>query len=393
MPVNEKILFVDDDPNILQGYQRSLRKLLRIDTALGGEEGLAAIAKTGPYAVIISDMRMPGMDGVQFLSRVKDISPDSVRMMLTGNADMNTAIEAVNEGNIFRFMTKPCEPEVFIKALQAGIQQYRLIMAERELLEKTLNRSVKALVEILSMVNPVAFSRATRVHKYVKRMVSELKITSSWQYEIAAMLSQIGCVTIPPDTIEKYYAGQALTDSEREMFTAHPAVGAELLGKIPRMESVTMMIEGQMKPFGLYEQPGHPSSRSEMDLGAQMLKAAVEFDRLVSQGTPPGKAVEELLKLHKDVDPALVATLRTADFGGSGRVAKLVKIRDLASGMVIGEDIYTDKKLLLVPKGQEITHTLVERLKNFWRNGLIAEQIMVIFESHDVKMASENLVE
>lgn len=391
--MNEKILFVDDDPNILQGYQRALRKILRIDTALGGEEGLAAIAKTGPYAVIISDMRMPGMDGVQFLSKVKDIAPDSVRMMLTGNADMNTAIVAVNEGNIFRFMTKPCEPDVFVKALQDGIQQYRLVMAERELLEKTLNHSIKALIDILSMVNPVAFSRATRVHKYVKRMVSELKITGSWQYEIAALLSQIGCVTIPPDTIEKYYAGQALSDNEMEMFTAHPAVGGELLKKIPRMESVTLMIEGQMKPFSLYGQAGPPSSRSEMDLGAQMLKAAVEFDRLVSQGTAPGKAVEELLKRQKDVDPAIVATLRTADFGGGEKVTRLMKIKDLAPGMVIGENIYTDKKLLLVPKGQEITGTLMERLKNFWRNGLIAEQIMVIFESHDITAASDNLTE
>lgn len=391
--MNEKILFVDDDPNILQGYQRALRKILRIDTALGGEEGLAAIAKTGPYAVIISDMRMPGMDGVQFLSKVKDIAPDSVRMMLTGNADMNTAIVAVNEGNIFRFMTKPCEPDVFVKALQDGIQQYRLVMAERELLEKTLNRSIKALIDILSMVNPVAFSRATRVHKYIKHMLAELNITESWQYEIAAMLSQIGCVTIPPDTIEKYYAGQTLTDNEREMFTAHPALGGELLQKIPRMESVALMIEGQMKPFGAYERPAPPSMRSEMDLGAQMLKATVEFDRLVSQGTSPGKATEELLKRPKEVDPALVATLRTADFGGSDRITKLMKIKDLAPGMVIGENIYTDKKLLLVPKGQEITSTLMERLKNFWRNGLIAEQIMVIFESHGVKAASDNFTE
>lgn len=391
--MNEKILFVDDDPNILQGYQRSLRKILRIDTALGGEEGLAAIAKTGPYAVIISDMRMPGMDGVQFLSKVKEIAPDSVRMMLTGNADMNTAIDAVNEGNIFRFMTKPCEPEVFVKALQAGIQQYRLIMAERELLEKTLSRSIKALVDILSMVNPLAFSRATRIHKLIKHMVSELNITGSWQYEIAAMLSHIGCVTIPPDTIEKHYAGQTLTDNEREMYTAHPTVGGELLQKIPRMESVALMIEGQMKPFSAYERPGPPSTRSEMDLGAQMLKAAVEFDRLVSQGTPHRKAAEELLKRSKDVDPALVATLQTADFGRSDKVTKLMKIKDLAPGMLIGENIYTDKKLLLVPKGQEITHTLMERLRNFWRNGLIAEQIMVIFESYDIKAASDNFVE
>src|SRR5689334_22713738 len=124
-----KILCVDDDPNILQGYKRAFRRDFEIHIAEGGIEGLAMIENEGPFAVVVSDMRMPVMDGIQFLIRVRELAPQSVRMMLTGNADQQTAIDAVNQGNIFRFMTKPCPPDVMATMLNAGIEQYRLITA------------------------------------------------------------------------------------------------------------------------------------------------------------------------------------------------------------------------------------------------------------------------
>src|SRR5579872_2798210 len=109
--MSDKVLFVDDDENILSAYQRHMRRYVTLDTAMGGAEGLAKIADSGPYAIVISDMRMPGMDGIEFLRNVLTWAPNSVRMMLTGNADQQTAIDAVNEGHIFRFLTKPCAPE------------------------------------------------------------------------------------------------------------------------------------------------------------------------------------------------------------------------------------------------------------------------------------------
>lgn len=123
-PMGNKILFVDDDSNILDAYSRQLKRQFRVDTARGGEEGLNAVANNGPYAVIVSDLRMPGMDGNQFLSRVKDMAPQSVRMMLTGFADLKTAMDAINRGNIFRLLTKPCAKEVLTEALSEGIEQY-----------------------------------------------------------------------------------------------------------------------------------------------------------------------------------------------------------------------------------------------------------------------------
>lgn len=128
--MKEKILCVDDDPNILQAYQRSLRREFEIEVAKGGKEGLEVIASQGPFAVVVSDMRMPGMDGIQFLSKVREQTPNTVRIMLTGHADRQTAIDAVNQGNIFRFLTKPCSPEILAKSLEEGIQQYQLLKAK-----------------------------------------------------------------------------------------------------------------------------------------------------------------------------------------------------------------------------------------------------------------------
>jgi serine phosphatase RsbU (regulator of sigma subunit) len=119
-----KVLLVDDDSMVLAGLKRHLRNQFRIETALSGEEGLKRVEENGPYAVIVSDFSMPGMNGIEFLCRVKETDPDSVRMMLTGSADMSTAIQAVNEGSIFQFHPKPCPADTLGKAIQSGIDAY-----------------------------------------------------------------------------------------------------------------------------------------------------------------------------------------------------------------------------------------------------------------------------
>src|SRR5579863_5194368 len=167
---SESILCVDDDPNILAAIQRQFRKTFSIETAIGPEEGLAAIANKGPFAVVISDLRMPGMSGIQFLATVRARSPDTVRVMLTGQADMSDAIAAINQGAIFRFLVKPSSATILGKVIEAALEQHRLIVAERQLTQQTLVGCVEVLCEILSIVEPVAFSRTNRVLRYVRQL-------------------------------------------------------------------------------------------------------------------------------------------------------------------------------------------------------------------------------
>lgn len=130
--MSERILLVDDDQKLLDGYRRNLDDYFGIDIAQGPEVGLEMINGSDPYAVIVADMRMPVMDGIEFLLRARSLSPLSVRMMLTGNSDLDTVVEAVNQGNIFKFLMKPCPYIKLIEALKEGINEYRSKVREME---------------------------------------------------------------------------------------------------------------------------------------------------------------------------------------------------------------------------------------------------------------------
>jgi len=375
--MTDKILCVDDESNVLEAFQRALRRQFHIDTALGGTEGLEAIANCGPYAVVVSDMRMPRMDGIQFLSRVREQAPDTVRIMLTGNVDLHTAIDAVNEGNVFRFLTKPCSPEILAKALAAGIQQYRLVSAEKELLEKTLRSSIQVLTDILALVNPTAFSRAARVRRLVVDLASELKVQDAWQIEIAAMLSQIGCVTVPEEALAKIYRGAHLTAEELRMFQAHPQIGSDLIARIPRLENVAAIIAYQEK---LYDGSGHPHDDKrgqDIPLGARILKLALDFDKLEATGISKSEAFDKIQRRGNWYDPLAVEALgRTLAKGGSYEI-RSADVNDLTFHMVLAEDILLENNLLLVAKGQEVTPSLQARLGNFAQKGIIGRRVKV----------------
>ncbi len=122
--MGNRVLLVDDDARFLDAYKRNLKAEFNIVTALGGAQGLAEVTDQGPYAVVASDLNMPGMNGIQFLSRIKEISPETVCILLAGPDDLEKAISAINDGNIFRFLTKPFKPHVLAKTINAGIEQF-----------------------------------------------------------------------------------------------------------------------------------------------------------------------------------------------------------------------------------------------------------------------------
>ena len=144
--MKEKILIVDDEPHVLQGYKRALRKRFKIDTASAGTEALEKITKDGPYAIVVSDMRMPGMSGLELLTTLKESDPEIIRIMLTGNADQKTAVDAVNKGKVFKFLTKPCSSETMAETLDAGLEQYAQLQENREILEQSAD-DIKILTE------------------------------------------------------------------------------------------------------------------------------------------------------------------------------------------------------------------------------------------------------
>jgi response regulator RpfG family c-di-GMP phosphodiesterase len=375
--MTERVLVVDDEINILEGIRRHLKRRFSIETALGSKEGLAALAKNGPYAVILSDLRMPGMDGIQFLTCVKEESPDTVRMMLAGNADLGDAIQAVNQGNVFRFFSKPCPVDVLERGIEQGIGQYRLVTAERELLQKTLKGSITVLTEILSLVNPEAFGRSSRIKRYVKELADHMGVPEPWEFEMAAMLSQVGWVILPEEALGKLYRGQALTDEESQLFRQHPMIASNLLSNIPRMEEVAEIILYQEKHFDGSGDPADHRQGKTIPLGARILKVALDFDVLEVNGTPSQQALKSLKDRQGWYDPAVLKAMEAFLGGESRRILKEITVRELTSNMVLAEDLYTINGQLLISKGQEVTAVLISRLVNFAKGTGIREPIRV----------------
>jgi CheY-like chemotaxis protein len=369
----EKILLVDDDSNILDGYRRSLSREFLMETALGGEQALKLATDSGPYAVVVSDMRMPGMDGIQLLSKIKAQSPDTIRVMLTGNAEVETAITAINEGSIFRFLTKPCSKEMMGKTLTAALLQYRLVTAEQQLLEQTLSGSIQVLTEVLSLVNPAAFGRAERARRYIHHIVTSMKLGNPWQYEVAAMMSQLGCVTLAPETIDAVYSGEKLSPTEQTQYDAHPSVAYGLLSKIPRLEPIAWMIEHQNRPVREVDN----SERTDMRLGAEILRLTLAYEKLIHKGASRTEAVHTLTHQNKNFSPEFFDALVALDPNSEEGEIRQCRIEALTPGMIIQQEIRTGEGALLVSKGQEVTSSLLSKLKNFHARRVITGDVTV----------------
>jgi response regulator RpfG family c-di-GMP phosphodiesterase len=361
----EKILFVDDEPNVLAAFKRELRKQYEIETAETGEAGLRAIAALGPYAVVVSDFNMPGMDGAQFLSNVRQIAPDTVRIMLTGFASLETSIRAVNEGNIFRLLTKPCPPEMLSTALAAGIEQYGLIMAERDLLEKTLKGSVSVLSDLLGLTKPEAFGRSSRIKNKVIWIARQMNILDLWQLETAALLSQIGCVILPDGMLKNLFEGQRLTEEEVRLFNMHPDMGSGLIGHIPRMDEVSRIVAYQEKHFDGSGVPKDAVRGENIPTGARILKVALDFDLLETEGVPPGSVVPLLRQREGWYDPEVLDALEGMLFAKEEVEVREVRLNQLQSGMILFEDLCATNGLTLIARGQKVTVAILFRLKHF----------------------------
>ncbi len=365
-----RVLCVDDEPRVLQGLALQLRRGFELTPALSGEEGLEVLRVKGPFPVVLSDMRMPGMDGATFLGRVRELAPDTVRLLLTGEVDVRAAIAAVNQGQIFRFLTKPCPPEELRLALEAAAGQHRLLTAERVLLEQTLLGAIKTLTELLSLTSPLAFGQATRVRGVVRQLAARLGLTS-WALEAAAMLSQLGSVTLPDEVVRKHQAGEPMLPVEAAMLGRVPAVTESLLAHIPRLEPVRAILE-----LAAARPRRQPLTAESHEREAGILRLAVDLDALESRGLPAPIALDTL-RGRGLYDEALLEALADVRGAAAPQQVRELGLRALSEGMVFAEDVRTTTGLLLVTRGFRVTASFLERARNFARD-TIKEPLRVI---------------
>jgi response regulator RpfG family c-di-GMP phosphodiesterase len=366
-----QVLCVDDEPRVVEGLALHLRRDYQVLTANGAQRALQVLKENGAPAVIVSDMRMPGMDGATLLKHVRHLHPETARILLTGDPGRDVAMAAVNEGQIFRYLTKPCPPDQLRTAIEAGVAHHRLLVAERVLLQETLIGCIRALIDILAITNPVAFGRATRVKRLAAELAAAMGTTGFWQLEAAAMLSQIGYISLPTELVEKLYYGKRLTPEERVLADGAPQVAQKLLGRIPRLEPVMEILAASQQVKG-------DVPEGLIKIGAGILRLVLEYDTHIAQGRSVNEAIAAIRSQTLRHDGKLLERLEwlVGALVGAQELTE-VAVGDLVPGMVFMDDLRTHVGTLLVPTGFEVTETFLERMRNFGP-GILQERVRVM---------------
>lgn len=382
--MTKKILVVDDDKDVIASLRFQLGRRFEIETANGVDYGVKAILQDGPYAVVLSDLRMPHMDGIRFLTWVESQSPDTVRIMMTAYADLEVAMTAINDGHVFRFLTKPCAPRQLFKALEDGIRQHELVEVERTLLQDTLSGSIRLLTELLALSDDTGFSRAQRTRDYINTLLPDKDRRNTWEMEVAAMLSDIGTITIPDSVIAKVQEGAILNKIEEGIYNRIPHIGHNLLANIPRLNNVARIVLYRHKHFDGTGIPKDSVAGPDLPYESRVLKVIGDLVELEFKGMLRGEAFQELLKRDGWYDPEIIQKLSDLPAIKNGPPvtahtrASRVGVSDLRPGLVLKEPIITARGLRLVNQGSLISAPMLEKIRNHAELTGIREPIEIL---------------
>lgn len=403
-----RILVVDDEPNVLSALQRSLRgRGYQVTTALGGEIALAMLEELQPHA-IISDMRMPGMNGAEFLKASHTHSPDAVRVLLTGYADINSALQAVNEGEIFRYLTKPWDDVQLAAALDEGLERHRLRAERDRLLRLTeqqntelqaLNENLEGLVAArtaelqqalaqneevheelkrgflatMNMFSSLVEARAgltrgsaRRVADHMRRLGPSMGLSGSEQQDaiFAAMLVDLGKVVLPERLVQ--FPFSELRPEERRQWLAHPQQAASLLMGIDTLRGASEILRALHERFDGTGVPEQLEGEG-IPISARLLAVAADYEGMLAGAMVRARqAPAEAFKILRDAggrryDPQVVArfieSLQAATL--PARKHLTVGLHGLTPGMQIAEDVLSKDGFLMLTKGHVIDAALI----------------------------------
>ena len=371
--VPPNIMVVDDQPanlklleDLLMQQGHAVRSFPR------GRLALDAAVRNAPDLILL-DINMPEMNGFEVCKRLKaDEKLAGIPVLfLSALSETRDKLNAFRAGGV-DYITKPFQVEEVRARVETHLQLYRARQVERELLEKTLNGAVKALSDLAHLTSPTLTERSGALRSIVFQMASQLRLPDLWQFELAAMLCLIGCITLPPDAFEHAYVGDNASPEELQMYRAHPDVGFQLLARIPRLENVAEMIRLQQMDSTNWAANGAAKR------GSCMLKTAQELDRRTLRGIPFQSACDQLRSVPGTYPTTLLDSLRDYSPSRVHFEIKRLPAPQLLPGMILEDDVVTeDGNLTVISKGTTLTVTLVERVRNFARTRGLRDPIQV----------------
>lgn len=416
-----KVLVVDDESGVLSACARALRRVdaevLTADSPVRGLE----LSTTTDFAVIVSDQRMPEMSGAQFLEQVSQRSPDTVRVILTGYADVNLAMDAINRGGVYRYLTKPWNDDDLRSVVSQGLEQYSLVRENRRLQELTkqqndelrqlnasleqrveertadINRlngelrssllgSIRVLAELTEMHSRVIGSHGQRVAALCRQLAPLLEMTGAdlVQLEIAALIHDIGKIGIPAEVARKRDA--ALSAQERTVMELHPGRGEAIIRMVPNLALAANIVRHHHERLDGHGYPDRLGGE-QIPLGSRIIAVASAYDNVLNsrdtfESVTPVKALQVIEQITAGrFDPRVVDALRRvvgAQVDSVQQAAEIeVRLRDLRVGMKLSRELKTTRGVLLLPKDCQINAEHLSRVRTFQQSEPIVDSAYV----------------
>ncbi|MBN4071868.1 response regulator [bacterium AH-315-F18] len=372
------VLVVDDKPANLD-VMRTILKGFHVKAALGGEHAIDIARKTPSLGLVLLDINMPDMDGYEALSKLQSIPGNEKVPVIFVTARKETCDEEKGLAlGAVDYITKPVVPAIVRARVKTHLELYGARHEADQLLSKTLVGSIKVLMDILALLNPDAFHRATRLREAAGALAERLELPALWRFQIAAMFSQIGYFNVPPSVMDKHFKREGLSLEEKQLLSSGPLIGQELLDRIPRLEEVGAMIGQQEAPLDPKLAQADFADWNSASLGGHLLKTVIEFDRRLSLHQSPQVVLEEMSKHNKDYLPAMVLGLLAVHQAKPIQVERNVKLSELEEGMVLRQEIKTGWGMTLAPKNSPVSGTLLNQLLRLSKEISIQEPIRVL---------------
>lgn len=354
-----KVLLVDDDASILNAYERTLEEDFEVHISKNADDALTKMQYT-EFATIVSDRYMPGMNGIDLLKKVKEKCPETSRILFTGYGDLNAAMEAVNEGHIFRLLTKPCHPNIFLKAVQDACKQYELLKMEDNLMEKTFVQATNMLFELVTLFHPSVNHYIIEAQNTIKKLATILHIPQVWELNVATMFSKLGYLLMATDK-------NILSEKESHLFEKQAEISFLLLEKIPSLNSVAKYVRYYHYPLNSHVFENPEPGQEHLPLMCSLIKISLDYSlSMTLKGKNSQEALEDIQSqaehiYHKEAKKALIQAIGSKKEGFV--LQEIHSLSHLKKSMIVKEDMTCDKKgQILLKKGQVLSEVSLLRL-------------------------------
>ena len=372
------VLIVDDEPDVLLALKLRLQAAYVVVTARDAEEALER-ARTEHFHVVLADMNMPGMGGTRLLELMRTEMPDCSRILITASGDLRQAVDAVNRGDLFRFVSKPYDANELRETVEEGVEASKRRTTERELLSGTLEPALQVLVDLLSIQRPADFGRAAAIADKARALAKELKLDNAWEVGMAASLHCIGSLCLP----------EGVDPPEQEI----ARLGYELLNPIPRLDGVARILLHQHREFDTsQDELGQPLEEAA-PIGARILRVASAINQMSNEGMGASDIFRTLSAGKKQYDPRVVEAAQRclrpliARSGTLAQTRRIITLSQLLPGHVLLEDLRTTDGTLLMASGRLVSQTLLETIRQYSHLKKIHEPLIIATPDEELARA------